>query len=1275
MAVRIQFDSNHTAIRPTFVVATRSGDKLGYIPTAELHVHDIFSATGQAAEVSFDVYKYDGEVRYTHWEEIKNLRLCWCKEWDQWYEMQVDTQDERAIVKHVTCTALGEAELSQTMIYGLEINTENDIARDDYNHYGLPDETHALWDDRFMHNSILYRLMSKVPHYSIDHVDATIAKEQRTFSFNGMSVYDCLQEIALEYECVVFVHANSNPDGSIHRGISLYDLQNTCQSCGERGEFLHVCSKCGSSNIKRGYGEDTTVFVNTENLAENISLTTDLGEVKNCFKLSGGDDLMTAAIVSCLPTGTPYIWMFTEETKNDFTPALKSRFEQYQRDYEYYNNTYPTYIDASLVSNYNSHIMKYRQYDGKLEAIQNPIVGYSRLMKIYYDVIDFELYLEHSLMPTRKMSSTSAYSQSLKINNSDSSMKKVAVNIINIDYCTVSTADGAALSVAKSLVDPRYSVELESSTYDEGTHKWSGTFKIKNYSDETDSTTRSVSNVEIISDKDLYTRQLMKRALKDKISSATEETASDIVELCELSRTSFRRALKNYSQACLKEFSMLIQTCLDVMTEQGVTDGSSWDAEIYPHLYEPYHTKLCDIQDELAIRDHEVMTITGVVDANGKIIRPGLKTVIEEKLDYIQKQLEMKPYFGEQLYNELLAFRREDEYTNSNYISDGLSNHELFARAKRFLELAERDLFKSAHIQHTIDSTMQNLLAMEEFKPIVDYFTVGNWIRIEIDEQLFMLRLVSYDINFEDLSEFSVTFSDAKLLTNGISDLESLLKGASGMATSFTSVQRQVAKVADTAGQVDDWFTNGLDVSKSLVTDQSNNCCVTWDANGILCRDYSPTTDSYSDCQLKILTNGMYLTTDNWLTIRAAIGKFYYYDPFDEMTLKEGYGINGETIVGRLILGQELGIYNAEANMAFNEDGLLIRNTSGSIEVAINPNDPDVISIKNNTETVLGFTTDVEDGETRLYIRGMIEADKGQIGGWSIGKSKIYAGDAVTGTVALRRPQAGRSTIVFAAGGKSHDDYHDCPFIIRSTGDFEAKKGSIANWKIATDKLYGGREGDGSCTMVGIATREGGAVFAAGGYTFETQDTYRFKVTKRGQCFTSDGMVHTSDAKMKDIIGDIGFAKDFIMNLEPKTYMWKMGDHRRTRMGFVAQDVARICKDMNRNLAVVTASYKGEVDGAYYGEETDDTKLTWGITYDEIIAPLVKVVQDQQREIEILKERINGDNEWQLAADERRAEQVREQETSAEDIIRDSSQPDDSGEGDERVQQSTGKDY
>lgn len=165
-------------------------------------------------------------------------------------------------------------------------------------------------------------------------------------------------------------------------------------------------------------------------------------------------------------------------------------------------------------------------------------------------------------------------------------------------------------------------------------------------------------------------------------------------------------------------------------------------------------------------------------------------------------------------------------------------------------------------------------------------------------------------------------------------------------------------------------------------------------------------------------------------------------------------------------------------------------------------------------------------------------------------------------------------------------------------------------------------------TITSTSTITGGATVYSTGNTMCTNDnaqycgnsSHRWKIV-----YAVNGSINTSDRKDKDVLGEISFAKDLIMSLEPVQFMWKDGDHRRKRMGFIAQDVSDTCKKLGENLAFVYASYGHEGEDneqLYLGEKVDDRLLKWGISYDQLIAPIVKVVQDQQREIEQLKQDI-----------------------------------------------------
>ena len=80
---------------------------------------------------------------------------------------------------------------------------------------------------------------------------------------------------------------------------------------------------------------------------------------------------------------------------------------------------------------------------------------------------------------------------------------------------------------------------------------------------------------------------------------------------------------------------------------------------------------------------------------------------------------------------------------------------------------------------------------MKEFEPIMDKFKNGNWITFEVDEKIYQLRIVEYDIDFSDTQNIDVTFSDVVYMPDGMSDLQSVLASATKLATSYRGVLRQ----------------------------------------------------------------------------------------------------------------------------------------------------------------------------------------------------------------------------------------------------------------------------------------------------------------------------------------------------------------------------------------------------------------------------------------------------------------------------------------------------
>lgn len=267
MAVSIKFDSANKPEIPTLILSKKNGDHIGVLNTAsEIYFNANLNSYD---ELSFVVYKNLNGKKNKYWDEIVDFRLIYIPEWKKRFEIHVELNEADTNTKSITAVSLCEEELSHLYAHGVEINTEKDIERKDYS-------PSVLYDTKNPKTSILDRIIAdEASHYRIVHVDNSIKNIQRTFSFDGTSIYDAFMEIAEEIHCL-FVFGEETEDGYF-RTISVYDLESYCPSCNYRDEFTEKCPKCGSKNITEGYGVDTTIFLSQENLTEeiNYSMTTE----------------------------------------------------------------------------------------------------------------------------------------------------------------------------------------------------------------------------------------------------------------------------------------------------------------------------------------------------------------------------------------------------------------------------------------------------------------------------------------------------------------------------------------------------------------------------------------------------------------------------------------------------------------------------------------------------------------------------------------------------------------------------------------------------------------------------------------------------------------------------------------------------------------------------------------------------------------------------------------------------------------------------------------
>lgn len=909
---KLNFDTSGNVEDITFVLATKNGDKISNIT----NVTDIVTkhAMNSYSEFSFNAHKELNRNTLRCWNDIKDFKLMWIPEWDMWFETYVEIDEENEDIKKVTGKSLGEAELSQIMLYNIEINTETDISRDDYKiptTFYNPDHPEA---------SLVNRLTEKAPHYRFAHIDISLMNIQRTFTFDKKSIYDALKEVAEELNCLFVFGCGSDANGKPERTISVYDLEANCKDCGHRDTFVDKCPKCGSTNVTNGYGEYTNVFISRDNLVEEVTYTTDADSVKNCFKLTAGDDLMTAAIRSCNPNGSDYIYYFSDVVRSDMSEQLQEKLSAYDKLYEEYQKTHNFDIDSSFVNNYNAIVTKYIKYDDSLKKIESPITGYPKLMRTYFDTIDMVQFLKNKLMPNITKPDNSAKSQGeYLMENLPSSAATTSLKNLS-----VSTANNIMISLAQSIVKGSFKITVTETTLLNDV--WRGKFNLKSYSDEDDTYTSSPVSIGINENYEEYVRQRI-----EKVLNKSDDNYYDIVGLFKQDLTVFKSELKKYCLDSLNTFQKCCQSCIDIMVQQGVASDSSTATTsnainakaIYDSLYVPYYNKLNAIQDEILVREDEVYTVEGKYNNQNELIQDGVQIEIERIIGDVQDTLNFQKFIGDELNKEFCAFLRMDEYSNDNYISDGLDNTELFQNAFDFINVATKELYKSATLQHSITGTLKNFLRMREFAPIVNSFKNGNWITIQIDDEIYKLRIIEYTIDFASSQNIDVTFSDVISAKDIASDIKSILDQASNMATSYGSIVRQSDMNSNFSKKMSDMILKGLDMTNTKIVSSADNQDITWDEHGLLCREFNDILNDYNPCQLKIINHGLYITNDGWKTAKAGVGQFYYFDPKDKV-YKEGYGIIADTLVGNLILSSQVGIYNEEKSIEMDKNGIIV---------------------------------------------------------------------------------------------------------------------------------------------------------------------------------------------------------------------------------------------------------------------------------------------------------------------------------------------------------------
>jgi len=103
--------------------------------------------------------------------------------------------------------------------------------------------------------------------------------------------------------------------------------------------------------------------------------------------------------------------------------------------------------------------------------------------------------------------------------------------------------------------------------------------------------------------------------------------------------------------------------------------------------------------------------------------------------------------------------------------------------------------------------------------------------------------------------------------------------------------------------------------------------------------------------------------------------------------------------------------------------------------------------------------------------------------------------------------------------------------------------------------------------------------------------------------YASNGVINTSDQRLKSNIEELGYGLNSILQLQPVSFTWKDETNGKVRIGLIAQDVEKVISEV--------------VD------KGNDPAQTLGINYSELVPVLIKGMQEQQKQINELKELVS----------------------------------------------------
>lgn len=338
------------------------------------------------------------------------------------------------------------------------------------------------------------------------------------------------------------------------------------------------------------------------------------------------------------------------------------------------------------------------------------------------------------------------------------------------------------------------------------------------------------------------------------------------------------------------------------------------------------------IQDEVQATLAEIDNLVVECESTKENTQSALD-VKQAELDLIRGQviaihetLAITAYFTEEEYAELCHYIFEGNYSDDYVvITDIMSYEEKFAQMKILYDRATSQLLRASQPTQEFSVDVENFIFIKDFEEWSEQLETGCLINVELDlNDIAALFLSNMTINYDDHS-LSMTFGNRFKRFDPKSLYEDVLGKISKSANTLSYIKEILYPIKN--GEFNS-MKEAIQTSRDLTMGQalaSTNEEVIIDGSGYTGRRLLD-SGAYDPRQVKLTGKNLVFTDDAWLSCKVAIGELLYGN--GEST----YGINAEAIIGDMIIGNNIRIFDNDGNDLFTAVDGMIKSSMSEVE-------------------------------------------------------------------------------------------------------------------------------------------------------------------------------------------------------------------------------------------------------------------------------------------------------------------------------------------------------